>query len=1071
MKVTRVGSSYIDALPLNDKVLRARGQHSVRKYALDRKPIITPPIFPPSNYQRNEKEEESVDCGGQHYLLIPNKDHILVLSMEHGQTICKFVPHDVENVRENETKLEVNEKNEPSGNRVIQTVTIVKQLTKEDEEETVEWVVMAGFDLGVFQEWRLSLIARSSSNSSEMSIFPSRVFKLPLKNEKKTMMVTHLTSPISGGRDYNDDLHHEQYGTVYTLIKSRNIKDHDEKESFFMKIRFPYLNEQANSQMQVTKIASFSNMGSNSTEVVQQDNNGSDGLDVGVSAAAIVDDDDRAEIDRSNDGNNGGNSQIEKVSDPNWRLPFALLSVCCEKSGSMVHYVAIVSPTILTIYYEKNSSSELDQLRRSSRLVHFKNLHSRKISAAAMAPNGEDLSLGYDDGKIDIFVSILPQTSSYIDNMLKETKHPRRNLLRRTFHWHAHSVKTLCYLGQPGSRAAPNLLSGGEEAVLVTWNTERGLTRPAYTLPRLSQGCITHLATNMLSNSNSMEIVVRSMDNTLQLIEEHNHSIRWKIQGLACLSAECVDPVMITEDGAEPEKPSVILQIDPKTHMPIMTRMEGAPGFIHWYDLNSNQVVGELEVAPYNRTSRKVSNHMACPRPAVTNFVMNSSGTDFITVDTMLTENTTLGKGTKVRSFLGDNPNVDDFDGLARKMSLVTNIKFWTWSTGMETKKSSSPNSKQMPYELISAMPNPHGRTFGRIDGLAITQQGNRACSISHEEGSFHIWAKGKTLNSNKNSLTPVLPLWKRLCKITIPSDYANLPKSEIGKDKNSNVTFSSDGSVLAIAFGKDVTLWDHTSATLLNTIRAPDYLCNIKFVLNDILLAVGESCVSTLAPFSGGYLGKSCWSYKLPYNTKIDDKQIRLGLVTPLKSKKELAVAIKQIGKKGRRNITTTKIVLIDMLTGEAKKCENNWFVPGNVQCLCDVSHSQSSWASDDAVLLALTDTNDMFVLDASKNPVKKFTEDASFSNITNVQAIALSSFDIPKLEMGKKRKSSMVELNVTQSYAALEGSAVGKGSLVFDSSESTSLSTSQLPALTGAFTQSFIARTFKKIRTDSKY
>lgn len=1070
MKVTRVGSSFIDASPLNEKVLRARGQHTVQKYALDRKPIITPPILPPSNSQRNEKKEEGVELGGEQYLLIPNKDHIQVLSMEHGQTICKLVPHDVESVKENQAKIGAYEKNQSLGNRIIQTVTVVRQLRTEGDVETVEWVVMAGFDLGVFQEWRLSVIVRSSgrSNCSEMSFFPNRVFKLPLENKKKTMIVTHITSPISGRKECNNDLH-EPYGTLYTLIKSYNIKDNDDRETIFMKIRFPFLHEEENRQMQVNKIAVFNNISSNSTEVVQQDSNGSGGLDVGISPPVMEDNGDRAEIDQNDDVNNDENPQVEKVSDPNGGLPFALLSVCCESGGSMVRYVAIVSSTILTIYYEKSSSSELDQLRKRSRLVHFKKLYFRKISAAAMAPNGKDISLGYDDGKIDIFTSILPQTSSYIDNVLKDVKHPREDLLRRTFHWHAHSVKTLCYLGQPGSLAAPNLLSGGEEAVLVTWNTERGSIRPAYTLPRLSQGCITHLATNMLSNSNSMEIVLRSMDNTLQLIEEHNHSIRWKIQGLACLSAECVDPVTIIQDGTKPEKPSVILQIDPKTHMPILTRMEGAPGFIHWYDLNSNQVVGELEVAPYNRTSRKVSNHMACPRPTVTNFVMNSSGTDFITVDTMLTENTTLGKGMKVRSFLEDNSKVDNFDGLARKMSLVTNIKFWTWSTGLETKKSSNPNGKQMPYELISAMPNPHGRTFGGIDGLAISQQGSRACSISHEEGSFHIWAKGKTLNSNKSSLTPVLPLWKRLCKITIPSDYANLPKSESGRDKNSNIAFSSDGSVLAIAFGKDVTLWDHTSATLLNTIRAPDYLCNIKFVLNDILLAVGKSCVSTLAPFNGGYLGKSCWSYKLPYNTKIDDKKIRLGLVTPLKSKKDLAVAIKQIGKKGSKNVTTTKILLIDMLTGDAKNCENNWFIPGNVQCLCDISQSQSSWSSDDAVLLALTDTNEMFVLDASKDPVKKFTGESSLSNITNLKATALSSSGIPKIEISKKRKSSTLELNAT--HARLEDSAIGKGSLVFDSSESTSLSTSQLPALTGAFTQSFIARTFKKIRTDSEY
>ena len=40
-----------------------------------------------------------------------------------------------------------------------------------------------------------------------------------------------------------------------------------------------------------------------------------------------------------------------------------------------------------------------------------------------------------------------------------------------------------------------------------------------------------------------MDIVVKSLDETLQLIQGHNHAIRWKVQGLACALNECVPPV------------------------------------------------------------------------------------------------------------------------------------------------------------------------------------------------------------------------------------------------------------------------------------------------------------------------------------------------------------------------------------------------------------------------------------------------------------------------------------------------------------------------------------------------
>jgi hypothetical protein len=249
------------------------------------------------------------------------------------------------------------------------------------------------------------------------------------------------------------------------------------------------------------------------------------------------------------------------------------------------------------------------------------------------------------------------------------------------------------------------------------------------------------------------------------------------------------------------------------------------------------------------------------------------------------------------------------------------------------------------------------------------------------------------------------------------------------------------------------------------------------------MMLTVGKSSVSIVAPFSGGYLGNDCWSYKLPEKTVVEGKQIELGLVTPLVARKELAVAIKQTEKKGKINLISTKIVLIDIMTGQSKKRKDgslcNWHLEGCVQSLCDISQSQSSWASEDAVLLVLTGNSELFVLHANSNnhgngnPMERISERGCFSHTHNSTSSALSSTDAPKIQMmsSRKRRSDKIELNVAQSpQRPDEMSTVGKGSLVFDSSESTSILTSQLPALTGNFTQSFIARKFRKVKQISR-
>merc|ERR1712046_208014 len=114
----------------------------------------------------------------------------------------------------------------------------------------------------------------------------------------------------------------------------------------------------------------------------------------------------------------------------------------------------------------------------------------------------------------------------------------------------------------------------------------------------------------------------------------------------------------------------------------------------------------------------------------------------------------------------------------------------------------------------------------------------------------------------------------------------------------NGNViSFSTDGSVLLVLYGQNITLWDHSNATMLNTIRSSEIISHIQFLPNimDSILAVGKSSIMVFSPFDSGFLGSEIWSYKLPdVESTTKDYKLVVSSAIPLLSSKEICIAIK---------------------------------------------------------------------------------------------------------------------------------------------------------------------------------
>lgn len=947
---------------------------------------------------------------GEQYLLVPNKGDISVLSLEHGQHICTLSP------MENEGR---------EAELTLQTAVIMKLKMgnmsnlrirgddngSDDADVDIgtlkfEYVIVGGFSDGILREWSLSTIPYEKNTNL---VAPRRTFKLGQANG----YVSHFTCPVGSRSDL-----------LYALIAS---KRGESKIMTLVSVTLPTCDDLSNEIiLDVRKCALMYNKKSstNTSDLPDRD----------------------------------GERQNEVLTKA---LPFCLLShsLETEKGQNDCLVVACHKKGFLVFHEGTNSVVSIPKTQADS-----------DVCAAAISPNGEDVALGYENGKIDILTSVLTQSLDYTRSISDHTDHyhPRDKLVSRTIHWHSLPVKVLSYLGMKNSSASPSLLSAGEEAVLVTWSIDRGLNRPVHTFPRLAKGCITHIATNCHPDApmkNCMDIIVKSMDETIQLIQTHNHSIRWKLQGLACSLNECVPPVQPKmADNLNDSSPPAILLMDPKSQVPILTRMAGAPGFVHWFDPKSSQVIGELEVAPYNRISRKEVHHKSYPRPTITHIALSNLGNDMITIDTTLSENTGVGNVCTVDSFTSSGNDLSD------QMSFATSIKFWAWSKDLEM--NANENGKGMPYELIAAMPAPHGLTKGSIDALGLSPDGSRACTVSFAEGYFHIWAKSRASSVEKIANTSSsTPSWKRLCKIGIPSGYSRSGIEASSLPGSNLVAFSPDGSVLAIAFGRFITLWDHTNATMINSIHAPESLRSISFVRSplDMILAVGMTSVSLLPPFGSGYLGNASWTYRLPELNETLEETINLSLVTPLSSRKELAVAVRITGEK---TSPCTKVVLVDMITGEAKRKQDgtlvSWIINGSLQSLADISHIKSNWSLEDALLIAVTNENEMLLLkDDDEKPIQEKLESAPargcFAKIEYTATKALTS-EAPILEnptVKRARINDKIEMT-----GILPNPMVGAH--LFDSgtlgSESSPVPTSQLPALSGSFVRSFISRRINK-------
>lgn len=223
------------------------------------------------------------------------------------------------------------------------------------------------------------------------------------------------------------------------------------------------------------------------------------------------------------------------------------------------------------------------------------------------------------------------------------------------------------------------------------------------------------------------------------------------------------------------------LIIEPRNHHIVLN---GVQGSIQFYDANADKHVMDLEVVPMNRISR-TSVEKEIIHAHVAHVAFLKSGEWMATVD--------------MRDDKVTTPELF--------------LKFWRW------------NPDTQAYKLHTRVDYPHAKPITSLIFNPVSAKGPMAITTS-EDKTFKVWHLNTELNVTSGNRQP-------------QADSAWVCRS-VGVYRDSNPTtaaFSEDGSILAVAFGQLITLWDPYLNSIQSVLAQPNKQAVIK------LSFLGDQC------------------------------------------------------------------------------------------------------------------------------------------------------------------------------------------------------------------------------------
>ncbi|EFJ41335.1 hypothetical protein VOLCADRAFT_107736 [Volvox carteri f. nagariensis] len=425
--------------------------------------------------------------------------------------------------------------------------------------------------------------------------------------------------------------------------------------------------------------------------------------------------------------------------------------------------------------------------------------HTKPYTCLALSPDDSLIAAGDVSGRILLWRSFEHSVPAALrDGEHSGKAHPAVQPPLTTLHWHAHPVGALAF-----SPDGTYLLSGGQEGVLVLWQLDSN--RRTF-LPRLG-GPIVGLHP---SPADPAKHVVRQADNIVRVVNAATMKVEMSVVGLQPPPASLSPPPA----GAGGAAAAVVASGSPAAAAMLGPGGGGSGGGgvlllscenaqLQFYDLSRDRHIRLLQVAPRNAVS--------LTEPTAGAAVAARGTGPPVPVESPLPPYVSL----LALSFDGSVlATVDVRPDAGPYGSTEACLKFWDTGSGSGSRSESS------PFSLNTRVDEPHRDVVTSLSyhprrHMAVTTGGLGT------DSEFKVWVQerrrpessggGGSRRRRRRGPSVAETSWR--CRST--GGYKGLPLAA--------ATFSTDGSVLAVAAGARVTLWDAESNALAAVLPAAD--------------------------------------------------------------------------------------------------------------------------------------------------------------------------------------------------------------------------------------------------------
>ncbi|KAJ9513792.1 hypothetical protein QJQ45_020871, partial [Haematococcus lacustris] len=404
--------------------------------------------------------------------------------------------------------------------------------------------------------------------------------------------------------------------------------------------------------------------------------------------------------------------------------------------------------------------------------------HTRPYTCLALSADDSVLAAGDDSGRILIWRDLAAALPEEKRAGLHSGKlRPKAPLPCTTLHWHAAAVGCLAF-----SPDAVFLRSGGQEAVMVQWQLDG--SKPTF-LPRLGGALLglTHCP------SDPALLLVRQANNTLRLVEG-------SVVGVAPLPPQASAAQAARATTLHPRSGLLLL---PTAHTQLQL-----------YDCWRQRHVALVQVCSRNPVTSTGGQGAggaeaggAALEPWVSHALFCSSGAALVTVD--------------LRQGAGGGGKQADGEGAAGQWGGAgpgpgeATLRFW------DAVVSAAPGAGSPGWALNTRVDDPHRGPLSSLSchpssDLVVSTGGGQQGGLARPGGGcteFRVWERVPTARRPGSSLTAP-SCWR--CRSVGSYQGAVLGGS----------AWSPDGSLLALAAGRRVTLWEPLGCRLLRTLPGP---------------------------------------------------------------------------------------------------------------------------------------------------------------------------------------------------------------------------------------------------------